>query len=204
MPSKGETTLKAGKLDKLGVKDKTKWISRFCVLTQTSLKYYTNEGEFREKPVFEQGSIPLKSIIHIIPVYRDDVVKSYERPGFKIGAVKWYKGPNENGYRDFRFACDNNEEVENWLIHIEYIRARAIYEEFISTVDPRIYGASANLGSAKKMDSLPGSPKGGRVKEVGFNVNNDLSVGEKLGYGSGRETGPVSGGSPLTKKSFLS
>ena len=62
---RGIQVFKADQLQKKS--DKSERItSRYVVITKNALKYYKSESEFREKPVFETGSIPLKDIIVVV------------------------------------------------------------------------------------------------------------------------------------------
>jgi len=62
---RGNQVFKSDQLRKKSDKS-DKVTSRFVVITKTALKYYKTEADFREKPVFETGSILLKNIISVV------------------------------------------------------------------------------------------------------------------------------------------
>lgn len=64
-----------------------------------------------------------------------DVVKSKqahnERPSFMISVTMYYDKKNEEkGKRDIFFSCDTPETRDKWMIAIDYLKTRAIYDAY--------------------------------------------------------------------------
>lgn len=136
---RGDLVVKVGEVNKKAVKNLHKWIPRFSALSQNTFKYYKNEVDFREKPILESGSIPLKEIISIasanVEEYQQIQGNTSQVLGFKILTDKWRKGSQWQSRREFWFSCENNEEEEDWKLCLEYMRNKAVYEDFLSKFD---------------------------------------------------------------------
>ena len=76
------------------------------------------------------GSISLKHIYNIIPLDENQ----YKRNNaFMILTGSWFKKNKEMGIRNFYFSAENSEELEEWKTHIEFIRAKAVYDDFVKS-----------------------------------------------------------------------
>ena len=54
-----------------------------------------------------------------------------EKPSFSISTTSWFnKLQQDEGQRDFFFACDNILQLEKWIITIEYLRTRAVFDAY--------------------------------------------------------------------------
>ena len=45
----------------------------------------------------------------------------------------WFKKYKEMGIRNFYFSAKNTEMLEEWKTHIEFIRAKAVYDDFVKS-----------------------------------------------------------------------
>jgi len=144
---RGDLLIKTGSLEKKSFKTEGKWTPRFGALTQNGLKYYRTQQDFDEKPVLEAGTIILKGITAISPT-TITTINNQEKAGLRILTEKWAKGHQQYNKREFVFACENEEEVEDWQISMEYMRNKAIYEDFLQNYD------------VKDFNARPGSLKG--------------------------------------------
>ena len=113
-------------------------------LTSNELRWYHNEQErINRKPL---GAIELEFIY--------SVVKSYQvhndRPAFLISVTmfKDKKGNNVVNNRDVIFSADTDEIRDKWIIAIEYLKTKAIYDAYAAK--NRNVGFNA-LGSANDM-----------------------------------------------------
>jgi hypothetical protein len=95
-------------------------------LTSNELRWYHNEQErIDRKPL---GAIELEFIY--------SVVKSYQvhndRPAFLISVTmfKDKKGNNVVNNRDVIFSADTDEIRDKWIIAIEYLKTKAIYDAY--------------------------------------------------------------------------
>ena len=99
---------------------------RICSLTQFAIKWYHNDArEFEEDKFMGMVKLPF--------IY--DVVKSKqahnERPSFMISVTMYYDKKNEEkGKRDIFFSCDTPETRDKWMIAIDYLKTRAIYDAY--------------------------------------------------------------------------
>ena len=99
---------------------------RICSLTQFTLKWYHNDQrEFDEDKFMGLVKLPF--------IY--EVVKSKqahnERPSFMISVTMYHDKKNEEkGKRDIFFSCDTTEIRDKWMIAIDYLKTRAIYDAY--------------------------------------------------------------------------
>jgi len=50
---------------------------------------------------------------------------------FSISTSQWFdKSQQEMGMRDFYFACPSNYDMEDWIITIEFLRTKAVYDAY--------------------------------------------------------------------------
>ena len=99
---------------------------RLVTLTSNELSWYHNEQErLDRKP---QGQIELEFIY--------TVVKSYQvhndRPAFLISVTMYKdkKGNNVVDNRDIIFSAETDEIRDKWIIAIEYLKTKAIYDAY--------------------------------------------------------------------------
>lgn len=99
---------------------------RIVSLNQYCLKWFhDNEREFEIDKYMGKVELPF--------IY--NVVKSKqhgnERPAFMISVTMWVdrKG-EEKGKRNVFFSCENTEIRDRWIIAIDYLKTRAIYDAY--------------------------------------------------------------------------
>ena len=99
---------------------------RIVSLTQQCLKWYhNNEHEFEID----------KYMGKVDPPFIYDVVKSKqhgnERPAFMISVTMYIdKKGEEKSKRNIFFSCDTDEQRDRWIIAIDYLKTRAIYDAY--------------------------------------------------------------------------
>lgn len=50
---------------------------------------------------------------------------------FSLSTSSWFnKNQQEEGMRDFFFACDTDLQMEDWIITIEFLRTKAVYDAY--------------------------------------------------------------------------
>lgn len=64
-----------------------------------------------------------------------DVVRSKqvrnEKPSFMISVTMYYdRKKDEKPKRDIYFSCDSAEERDKWIIAIDYLKTRAIFDAY--------------------------------------------------------------------------
>lgn len=94
------------------------------------LRYYYTEENYRENQDFALGVISLK---HIFNIFYLNEAESKRKWAFVIYTGSWQKKNKEMGIREFYFAADSFKELEQWTTYIEFIRAKAIYDGFVSS-----------------------------------------------------------------------
>lgn len=74
--------------------------------------------------------VPLKFIYNIVPLNeREKFNKNFV---FYLNATTWVKKNKEMPDRQFYFAASNDDELEQWIIYLEFARAKAIYDDFVN------------------------------------------------------------------------
>ena len=133
-------TLIRGVLEKKSDRGIT-WSSRYCVLNTKELKYFYKEEDCKENSEEPLGSISLKHIYNIMPL--DETV--YKRTNaFIIYTGSWWKKHKEMGIRNFYFSTRTTDELEEWKTYIEFVRAKAIYDDFVNTFGKISFPLSSN------------------------------------------------------------
>lgn len=94
------------------------------------LRYYYTEDNYRENQDFALGVISLK---HIFNIFYLKEAESKRKWAFVIYTGSWQKKNKEMGIREFYFAAEDFKELEQWTTYIEFIRAKAIYDGFVSS-----------------------------------------------------------------------
>ena len=107
------------------------------IIKAKELSWYHNEKEFKAgKPL---GVIGMTSIYHCVPANTakstDDLNVSYNIniiALLQIGTCAWKKKEIEKeGKREFIFGAKDEQERDEWISCIEYLRAKAIYDNFV-------------------------------------------------------------------------
>ena len=53
-----------------------------------------------------------------------------ERPTFLISVTMYKKNGKEMPKRDIAFSCDTEEARDKWIIAIDFLKTKAIYDEY--------------------------------------------------------------------------
>ena len=99
---------------------------RILTLTQFELRWYhDNDIEFANDEFLGRVELPF--------IYA--IVKSKQagntRPSFMISVTMYYdKKDEEQRKRDIFFSCDTEEARDRWMIAIDYLKTRAIYDAY--------------------------------------------------------------------------
>ena len=121
--------LKSGSLDKRSDHGMS-WSSRFLVLSCKDLKYYYSEADFKKNTDFALGVISLK---HIFKIFYLDEKETKKKFAFVIYTGSWQKKNKEMGVREFYFSSTDYAILETWTTYLEFLRAKAIYDDFVSS-----------------------------------------------------------------------
>ncbi len=73
----------------------------------------------------------------------DETVYKRKNP-FIIYTGQWWKKHKEMGIRNFYFSALTTDELEEWKTYIEFVRAKAIYDDFVNTFGKISFPLSAN------------------------------------------------------------
>jgi hypothetical protein len=54
-----------------------------------------------------------------------------QNAAFSLSTSSWFnKQGIEEGSRDFYFACEQSHDMEKWVITIEFLRTKAVYDAY--------------------------------------------------------------------------
>jgi len=151
-PNNLNITLKNGWLLKKSDRGMT-WSNRYVVMSCKDLKYYYSENDCKENTDWALGVISLKHIFNIFQLNDTETKKDF---AFMIYTGSWQKKNKEMGIREFYFAGKNFEEMEQWITYIEFIRAKAIYDDFVYSFGKISFPLNNAL---EKLDGCDGTSK---------------------------------------------
>ena len=150
-----------GKLEKKSDRGLS-WSMRYCVLNTKELKYYYKEEDYKDKGEEALGSISLKHIYNIMPL--DE--KVYKRNNaFIIYTGSWLKKGKEMGIRNFYFSALSTDELEEWKTFIEFVRAKAVYDDFVNTFGKISFPLSSNADEDLEFTKMS-YKEGGKFKKL--------------------------------------
>jgi len=98
------------------------------VLDGKEIRYYYNEKDAIRKENC-LSVVPLRYIYSIVPLNEKE--KYNKNYGFYINASSWVKKNKEMTDRKFYFAANDDDSLEQWIIYLEFARAKAIYDDFV-------------------------------------------------------------------------
>lgn len=99
---------------------------RLCTLDYREFKWYHDEKELQKRTPL--GVIPIKCIYQTLK----SKMTWLTQPTMMISTTNWInKQEEDEGKRDFYFACDTVVQLEKWIITIEYLRTKAVYETYM-------------------------------------------------------------------------
>ena len=125
--SKGSMPIvKHGTIEKKSDKGIT-WVPRFVITTKTRFFYwYTSKDyEFNKQYL---GMFELKNI-YDIKVLRDFEF-SDKKNLLQVKVSAYYKKDQLKGGRDYIFSINDKNELNSWVIVLNFLRAKSIYDEF--------------------------------------------------------------------------
>ena len=95
-------------------------------MTTQWLRWYHDRDEYNGGTFL--GSIPLKLIYAVVPAR----MKTGKTNCFSISTASWYSGKSdkEKDKRDFYFSPSSENLRDEWIAAIEFLRTKAIYENF--------------------------------------------------------------------------
>ena len=122
---KKKKIVKDGFLTKQGERTNKNIEPRYVRLTRTDLQWFHNQEEAKHNDV-ALGSINFAAIYQVIPAKRDKVITS----DIFISCNAWSKKNVEKGDRTFVFGAKTENERDEWITSIEYMRTKSVYENF--------------------------------------------------------------------------
>ena len=94
-------------------------------LDATKLQWFHDSKELDEGKFL--GSIELRFVYNVIKSYQEHT----DKPTFMIGVTMWTdKAGNERGKRDFFFSCDDVLTRDKWMIAIDFLKTKAVYDAY--------------------------------------------------------------------------
>ena len=113
-------------IHKQGDKLNKKTSERLCTLDAAKLQWFHDDAELQAgKTVL--GSIELRFIYNVIKSYQDH----NDRPAFMLGATMWTdKKGEEKSKREFFFSCHDVLTRDKWMIAIEFLKTKAVYDAY--------------------------------------------------------------------------
>ena len=110
---------------KQGEKVNKKTSKRLVTLDAQRLQWYHDDSELQADKYL--GSIELRFIYNVIKSYQDHNTM----PAFMLGVTMWTdKKKEEKGRREFFFGCHNELERDKWMIAIEFLKTKAVYDAY--------------------------------------------------------------------------
>ena len=98
---------------------------RLVTLDATKLQWFHDDGELQEGKFL--GSIELRFVYNVIKSYQQHT----DKPTFMIEVTMWTdKRGEEKGKRDFFFSCDDVLTRDRWLIAIDFLKTKAVYDAY--------------------------------------------------------------------------
>lgn len=103
------------------------WERRYLVISQTKLFYWYEEKEHLTNKV-PLASIETKHIFLIET--KPDFFVGNNKNILTIEVAEWYKKDILQGARSFFFSCDTREEMHIWVIALNFLKMKSVYDEF--------------------------------------------------------------------------
>lgn len=116
--------IKDGFLTKEGQKSNKNIEPRYVRLTRTDLQWFHNQEEAKHNDV-PLGSIPFVAIYSVIPAKREKITSD-----IYIDCSYWKKKNIEKGNRKFVFGAKTENERDEWITSIEYMKIHCIHYSF--------------------------------------------------------------------------
>lgn len=103
------------------------WEERYIVITNTKFFYWYHKEDYTNNKM-PLGSFELKSL-YSVEMLRDKL-KGDRTNLFHIQVSSWYKRDKQNGSREYYFSCPTRDELYTWVITLNFLRVKAMYDEF--------------------------------------------------------------------------
>lgn len=101
--------------------------ARLCSLSAKHFRWYHDKSEL-QSGIF-MGSLPLVNITRCMPSF----TKRQNKFAFSVNSTLMIdRNLNEVQNQTIDFCCDDIETQNRWVISIEFLRTRAVYEDYAS------------------------------------------------------------------------
>lgn len=120
------TAIKRGLLNKKSDKGIT-WEDRYFVVTNTKLFYWYYERDFLDNKM-PLGSFDLKNLYQVQLLNDKEIGQKNNL--FLIQVSSWQKKEVIKPARRYYFSCNNRDQLYSWIITLNFLRVKAIYDEF--------------------------------------------------------------------------
>ena len=98
---------------------------RLCTLDANKLQWFHDDKELQQGKFM--GSIELRFIYNVIKSYQEH----NDKPAFMLAVTMWTdREKKEKGRRDFFFSCDDILARDKWMIAIEFLKTKAVYDAY--------------------------------------------------------------------------
>jgi hypothetical protein len=103
------------------------WEKRYMAVSQNKIFYWYDKIEHETNKV-PLGYVELKHLyqVEVLP----DFYFGNKRNIFQIHVAQWFKKDILMGPRKFIFSCDERESVYSWIISLNFMRVKALHDEF--------------------------------------------------------------------------
>jgi class 3 adenylate cyclase len=118
--------IKVGKISKKSDKN-ISWEERYFGLSKTKLYYWYKEDELISNKM-PLGYIELKHLYQVEIL--QDLHFGNKKNLFQIYVAQWYKKDLLQGPRNYILSCDDRETLYNWVITLNFMRVKALHDEF--------------------------------------------------------------------------
>jgi len=118
--------IKSGYLFKKADKYYT-WEERYFVVTNTRLYYWYHKEDVTNNKM-PLGYFDLK-YLYCVEILRDKLIGDKNNL-FHIQTSSWTKKEKVCGPREYYLSCNTRDELYNWVITLNFLRVKAMYDEF--------------------------------------------------------------------------
>lgn len=103
------------------------WERRYIGVSQTKMYYWYEEKEHLTNKV----PLAFIEVKHIYQVeIKPDFIIGNNKNLLGIGVAQWYKKDVLQGPRTYIFSCDTREDLHTWVIALNFLKMKAVYDEF--------------------------------------------------------------------------
>jgi len=101
--------------------------SRYFILTNKKVIYWSDEITYRNNQL-PLGWFFLKHIFQVQGL--PDYSKGGKANVFKVHVATWFKRDREKSSRKFYFSVKKKDEIYTWIITLNFLRVKEIYNDF--------------------------------------------------------------------------